>query len=508
MADEPLLAVDEIQGNLLPGFGTAALELIGAKIVDAAAARAVLARLAPRVTSLRQANSLRDVRRTRLAMNLPRNGVDELLLNVAFAATALPLLGLPGANIPEDRFLVGMANTDLQDPRDAGGNPVGWAVGSRPDNSPDLLFILASDSAPHLRAGAEALDQLLAANGCRVVYSDHGGRLPNNEEHFGFRDDISQPGVHGRVGSGAEQFLTRRRFAPADPRAAEFARPGQPLVWPGQFLYGYPTLLDDPLLPGPEAVPPHEWMRNGSYLVFRRLRQDVLAFRAFVADGAAQATARLGRAVPETEFAGWVVGRWPDGTPLDRSPGGPNPAVAADDDQVNFFAYGTDEPDAEVVDGSQSRVVPGCPADLFARRCPHFAHVRKVNPRGATDQGPAAAFRMLRRGIPYGPPWQPGEAADIDRGLLFLAYMRSPSRQFMTVNGTWANTAAAPEGNGHDLLIGQSQLGPRTADRFEGTAAADLSFAGPNGWVVPTGGGFYFAPARSVLQQLDAPAVV
>jgi hypothetical protein len=33
--------------------------------------------------------------------------------------------------------------------------------------------------------------------------------------------------------------------------------------------------------------------------------------------------------------------------------------------------------------------------------------------------------------------------------------MRSQSRQFMTVNVTYANTADAPESNGHDLLICQ-----------------------------------------------------
>jgi len=81
--------------------------------------------------------------------------------------------------------------------------------------------------------------------------------LPGDVEHFGFRDGISQPGVRGRLSARPDHGLTRRYLDPSDPRAATFARPGQPLLWPGQFVFGYATeLKDDPVTPGPIAKPP------------------------------------------------------------------------------------------------------------------------------------------------------------------------------------------------------------------------------------------------------------
>ncbi|KXY58433.1 hypothetical protein COD96_06990 [Bacillus thuringiensis] len=55
---------------------------------------------------------------------------------------------------------------------------------------------------------------------------------------------------------------------PNDERAQKFSKLGAPLIWPGQFLLG---------------------THNGSFLVFRRLQQDVAAFNQFVENIAAEA---------------------------------------------------------------------------------------------------------------------------------------------------------------------------------------------------------------------------
>jgi deferrochelatase/peroxidase EfeB len=78
--------------------------------------------------------------------------------------------------------------------------------------------------------------------------------------------------------------------------------------------------------------------------------------------------------------------------------------------------------------------------------------LRKVNPRDLpTDKGgpdETRSFQMLRRGIPFGPaydhttPNNPVNASS--RGLLFLAYQRSISTQFVTLNKNWMNSAVAP----------------------------------------------------------------
>jgi Dyp-type peroxidase family len=507
--NEPLLAVDEIQGNIVPGFGTAALTLLGLKLDPAAgsatSARRWLRDLAPRVSTLRQVQAVREVRRAVARSTGFRPDLPDVLLNVALSFPALGAFGLPTDAITDGAFLGGMASADLQDRLDQNGVPVGWVVGADAAATPDVLLVLGSDDPAALRGAEDVLRASLNGAGMHVSYRDDGRRLPNTAEHFGFRDDISDPGVRGRLSQRADHVLTRRYFDPADPRAASHARPGQPLVWPGQFLFGYPSQVElDPLMPGPEAVPPHPWMRDGAFLAFRRLRQDVAAFRRFAAARAAAASQALGRPVSAAEVQAWIVGRWPDGTPLVREPAGPNPAVSGDDMAVNFYGFLAAEPDATVVRDGARRAVPGAPADPTGLRCPHFAHVRKVNLRDKpTDKGSSLRFRILRRGIPYGPPYVEGEAPGTDRGLLFVSYQRSLDNQFLTLNATWMNTAGAPEGFGHDLLVGQSQSGPRTAQRtFADGNTVSLRAEAGDVWVVATGGGFFFSPATSVLAGL------
>src|ERR1700735_2110853 len=43
-------------------------------------------------------------------------------------------------------------------------------------------------------------------------------------------------------------------------------------------INGYPSTSPDPLVPGPNSPALPEWTRNGSFLVFRRLRQNVALF--------------------------------------------------------------------------------------------------------------------------------------------------------------------------------------------------------------------------------------
>ena len=60
-----------------------------------------------------------------------------------------------------------------------------------------------------------------------VAYVETGHVRPGRErthEHFGFQDGISQPGIRG---------LTR-------PLRPNQGLPGQDLIWPGEFIYGYP----------------------------------------------------------------------------------------------------------------------------------------------------------------------------------------------------------------------------------------------------------------------------
>src|SRR5206468_4642261 len=84
----------------------------------------------------------------------------------------------------------------------------------------------------------------------------------------------------------------------------------------------------------PEMAAP--WMRNGSYMVFRRLEQKVPEFRRFVREQAA----RLGMD-PEL-LAARMVGRWKSGAPIELAPRLDDPRLGRDPDRNNDFDYSDD----------------------------------------------------------------------------------------------------------------------------------------------------------------------
>jgi Dyp-type peroxidase family len=392
---------------------------------------------------------------------------------------------------------------------DASGTPVGWKVGASEANTPHVLLLVGADDAIAFHEAVDVLKSRTGpGSGFDVMYEDEGSRLPDDREHFGFRDGISQPGLRGRLNSHPESFVTRRYLDPADPLSERFARPGQPLIWPGQFIFGYPAQDEFSEGPGEVATPPEGWMKNGSFLVFRRLRQDVRGFREFCAEQSATVSQQLGRAVSADEIGGWLVGRWPDGSSLVRCPEAP--CAPSDGEQaLNHFDYSDAVPATRVHTPHGQEEAPGAPGDAQGLRCPFFAHVRKLNLRDKpTDIRPSVFFRILRRGIPYGPPFRDDETEPVDRGLLFVSYQQSLN-QFMTLSSLWMNQATSPEGpNGHDLLVGQSHKGRSATRKFADGTTARMESAPGRQWVIPTGGGFFFTPSKSVIANLGGASVL
>jgi Dyp-type peroxidase family len=229
--------------------------------------------------------------------------------------------------------------------------------------------------------------------------------------------------------------------------------------------------------------------------VFRRLRQNVQAFGDFVSQHAQQ----LG--IPPERLGAKLVGRWRSGAPLEHVPGEPahldpsleDPSAAhpnvLDDSHINHFDYADDQ------DG---------------QRVPRAAHIRKMNPRAEEPpgRGEANRHRILRRGIPYGPEFEPGEPPypggpavpdNQDRGLLFLCYQGSITRGFEFVQAQWANRSDFPQGDdGRDPIISQDIASP---DFFLASSNAHLTMAR---WVQTTGGEYFFAPSIEAIQTLAA----
>src|SRR5262249_13126177 len=133
---------------------------------------------------------------------------------------------------------------------------------------------------------------------------------------------VSQPGIRGRASVDAADFITDRHIDKAStPEAWLFGLPGQDLVWPGEFLLGQPATSPDPLIPGPAAPAVPQWTQNGAFLVFRRLRQDVgLFWRTMDVLSKDLARNKGFEGINDTRLASLLVGRWPSGAPVNRTP--------------------------------------------------------------------------------------------------------------------------------------------------------------------------------------------
>src|SRR5918999_6105841 len=435
-------------------------------------------------------------------------------LNIAFSHAAIRKLVDPeGADAFGDRsFRQGLAARsrylgDPTSPRHE-GYAGRWVVGG-PRKAADILVIAAADDPPDLDAAVLLVKSGAGAHRLRLVFEQRGDTPPGalrGHEHFGFKDGISQPGVRGKVSAAPGDHITPRYLSSTDSRARLFAKPGQALVWPGQFLLGEPRQdPDDLIAPAPAATAFPAWARRGSYLVVRRLRQAVRAFWDFAATGAA----RVGTD-PE-RFAAMLVGRWPSGAPVMRAPSADDPALAGDTWANNHFIFDDDTRPSQLrpIEGYPGDAAAQARADVLGAVCPHFAHIRKANPRdSATDLGkPSDTLTrlILRRGIPFGPPLAgvPDPSPSLvrqERGLMFVSYASTIEDQFEFLTRRWANSPVQPNFGGHDPLAGQrDQRGDRK--RF-------IDFPGPEGgirldiqdeWVTPTGGGYFFAPPISAI---------
>jgi Dyp-type peroxidase family len=305
--------------------------------------------------------------------------------------------------------------------------------------------------------------------------------------------------LRGRLSDAPDDFLVQRKFPPApDDPGAEFAAPGDVLVWPGEFIFGYPRQdshdFRAPLAEGTID----ESLRNGSFLVYRRLAQHVEAFR----DASAGFLATLQMSEP---LAGvtqeWVeaqlVGRWPSGAPLVRHPESDPGEPPGSLDRFNHFAF--KEATAAVTLPS-GEPIDGAPSDREGERCPRFAHIRKVNPRDVgTNQGPAAhtqRLRILRRGIPF----VVTSSNPVERGLIFISFQRSIRNQFELLTRDWMNSTTNPEApDGHDVLVGQAGAGERSCTFRR--AGKEVHVSARARWITPTGGGYFFCPSLAALQR-------
>ncbi len=410
--------------------------------------------------------------------------------NLALTASGLARLGLSDAALGQfpDELITGMTTPHrsriLGDVDDAA--PGHWRWGGPATAAVDAIVLLYGEDDDALdEVGRRVLGDV-EASGLDVVHTLETAEL-SDREHFGFRDGISQPVVDGL------------RRASAGPVADD----GSPTVAAGEFVLGYRNgygrltgrplvaAADDAasLLPADvEGSGGHDLGRNGSYLVFRQLHQDVAAFRAYVA---AASAAPDGRPDPGAArlLAARMVGRWPSGAPLVQTPDADDPRLG----DVNDFAYHDD--------------------DEAGLRCPLGAHVRRANPRDmlGPDAGSATAVeladrhRLLRRGRGYGPPLPDDDAAEepgVERGLHFICCNANIARQFEFVSHTWlGNPRFAGLYDDRDPLVGVSTAEGTTTFTEQARPLRRRHVDVPR-FVTVRGGAYTFLPGIRALRYL------
>jgi Dyp-type peroxidase family len=522
--NEPVLEMDDIQGMALPGFLKQYQHLIGIQFpstpVALGRACSLIGELAAQVSTARNTlNDRRDHRESCQSTKAKKEAIKskEALVGLAISYRGLRRLTPSADSFPSEAFRVGLAerSTLLGDPADPRneGNPAKWRVGG-PGKELDLLVVVAGDNREVVESKAHSLKERFKESSCEIPWDEKGGvrtDLPGHE-HFGFDDGVSQPGIRGRASNKPDDFITQRCIAAeCIPESWLFGRPGQNLVWPGEFILGYAKSSPDPLVAGPIAIPIPDWSRNGSFLVFRRLRQDVALFWNGMKTLVEKLAKQPGFSKMDPEhLAAKLVGRWQYGAPVNRV-FYDDKGLGKDKNANNHFRFDSDTVPLPVP-GYEDKY-PMATADPAGITCPWAAHIRKVHPRDSgTDMGgrdSAYTRRILRVGIPFGEPAKDrfatdGENARAERGLLFQCIQASIENQFEFLNARWMNDASRPKlPGGHDIFIGQNpnpvDKSVRRCDIFgEGLAQAEVATDAQ--WVIPTGGGYFFVPSISAIR--------
>lgn len=515
---EPLLEMDQIQGLSIPGFLKPHQTLLclrhGRSEADLRKIRALLSKLLPMVATGRVALADRDRFRRRESNSYP-------LVGIAFTWPGLCSLQADAQGMSSPAFRKGLAERSalLGDPTEPGmpGHPSTWLLGGRAADTPDFMIVVAGDHREAVDREVKKLLKLIRPANCKWTRQDGDKLDPSGKsrEHFGFVDGISQPGIRGRWTVDPDCFLTPSRIAEY-PASCLYGHPGQELVWPGEFVLGYPKSGPDPLFAGPIAEPELPWMRNGSYLVYSRLLQDVGGFWKTMREEARRLSSEDGFDELSAEgLASRLVGRTRNGVPLSRVRGperafheglGSNPFAN------NNFRFDSDTPSLSAATGSDS--YPMARADPLGMVCPLAAHIRKVHPRdAASDVGGESAnyqHRILRAGVAFGPRRAKLKSDPVEgepeRGALFLCIQASIEEQFEFLQARWMNDGVRPRSSGgHDMLVG------RTGSVGDGSRRCTI--IGADGqkqdvstrvrFVTSSGGAYFFVPSLDAIRMLS-----
>ena len=435
------LELEDIQGIIRRGYGNLeAASFILLKITDTSLAKLWLGKLA-------ENDEIRDGR--------TRPEKKDTCVNIAFTQAGFNKLGLDLVKQFSIEFEDGMTTDHRQNILGDNGDsdPKEWDWGgTKPDAKPvHILLLLYAGDEKALEALYDDHSKKFQGAGLSKIRRLDTLLLPDQKEHFGFRDGIAQPRIAGLLDTvDKEKDKSKRPKLNADlQRVLDKGGSDGNIVAAGEFILGYKNVYSkNPNSPKVETSSDtggylkddgqgaRDFGCNGSYLVFRQLSQNVLEFWKYIdkktrnPDGSSNPEAR-------DRLAAKMVGRWRSGAPL---------ALTAD----------KDDPDLKKADNFNY-----FEQDPYGDMCPVASHVRRTNPRNSplerarlnekdakNSLKDANKHRILRRGRSYGQlsdesmdpqdflnAGKPGE----EGGLNFICFNANLGRQFEFIQHTWIN---------------------------------------------------------------------
>ncbi len=371
-----------------------------------------------------------------------------------------------------------------------------------------------------------------------ILFRDQDGAARFDKEHFGFSDGMGDPVFEGQFGHdpelGALRVIGRGRLV--DAALAKNPKQRWEPIETGEFLLGHVDESQEL----PEAPRPASFMRNGTFMAYRKLHQNVRLFNDYV-EGQANIYLRTMKLsddrLPEAieTIKAKMVGRWSDGVPLMVAPTRTEwisfHAMWKAKEGEKSYAYKTSSqyPNGYRHDPAYQRAIVDFEYinDPEGVRCPLGAHIRRSNTRDMLDPTPKGTKgkligsspldkrrRILRRGMSYG-RYEASPASDRrESGIIFIALCASLFRQFEFMQQQWINFGMDfAAGNDSCPIVGNR----RAADRSMKVKHVIPSDPGGDAppficsdlpqFVETRGGDYFFVPSLTSLRMIAAGTV-
>jgi Dyp-type peroxidase family len=526
------LDLHDIQGNVVFGYGRWGYpqsRYLLFKFHNSNEGRKFITALVPLVTSSAPLDT--------------QNGGEppESTTNLAFSYAGLRELGLPDLSMrsfPED-FRMGMKARKEILGDNGPSAPENWDPVWKDNYGVHMLMTINAKSPVELNARYEEVLSLLSGthegvellkghrgpNGSDDMEYQAGQAIvingkPTSNEHFHYTDGISDPVFKGQ-GKNKNDTIGAGKPTRESPGTVDGWEP----LETGEFLMGHRDETSEyPIAPVPRLL-----SYNGSFMVYRKLHQNVGKFTEYIEKtsenyGAADETSAVKQETLKAKFAG----RWSNGAPLATFPSYASAMRFGDEwDTATHILFSDPKATEEVKASARvaynklktKRRAFNYNNDLKGASCPLGAHTRRTNPRGSLEFDTEGAFgtpgaladrrRILRRGLPYG---DSNDRTDNEgeHGIIFMAINSSIQRQFEFVQQQWVNYGNDFKlSNEKDVLLGNhatdsagNPMGRTVINGNKELEQPTFMCSGMPRFVETRGGEYFFIPSMTALRMI------